>query len=100
MESRWFKRARDGSEQAAYATGFRKAAAPLGGIAYFRVDLAQPTHGQGDYERLCSAGEAFILVAMTRLMVRRLARPWVFSDGLRRSVLGSSKLAMRLATSW
>ena len=28
-----------------------------------------------DYERLCSAGEAFIHVAMTRLMVRRLARP-------------------------
>ncbi len=28
-----------------------------------------------DYERLCSAGEAFIHVAMTRLMVRRLERP-------------------------
>ena len=28
-----------------------------------------------DYERLCSAGEAFIHVAMTRLMVNRLARP-------------------------
>ena len=27
-----------------------------------------------DYERLCSAGEAFIDVAMTRLMVRRLSR--------------------------
>ncbi len=27
-----------------------------------------------DYERLCSAGEAFIYVAMARLMVRRLAR--------------------------
>jgi hypothetical protein len=27
--------------------GFREAAAPLGGRAYFRVDLAQPTHGQG-----------------------------------------------------
>jgi putative transposase len=27
-----------------------------------------------DYERLCSAGEAFAYVAMTRLMVRRLAR--------------------------
>ena len=27
-----------------------------------------------DYERLCSAGEAFIHAAMTRLMVRRLAR--------------------------
>src|SRR5215203_3992015 len=39
-------RAQDGSEQAADATGFREAAAPLGGRAYFRVDLAQPTHGQ------------------------------------------------------
>jgi putative transposase len=27
-----------------------------------------------DYERLCATGEAFIYVAMTRLMVRRLAR--------------------------
>jgi putative transposase len=28
-----------------------------------------------DYERLCSAGEAFIHAVMTRLMVRRFARP-------------------------
>ncbi len=27
-----------------------------------------------DYERLCSIGEAFVYIAMTRLMVRRLAR--------------------------
>jgi putative transposase len=27
-----------------------------------------------DYERLCATGEAFIYVAMTRLMVRWLAR--------------------------
>jgi putative transposase len=27
-----------------------------------------------DYERLCSTGEAFVYAAMTRLMVRRLAR--------------------------
>jgi putative transposase len=27
-----------------------------------------------DYERLCETGESFIYVAMTRLMVRRLAR--------------------------
>ena len=27
-----------------------------------------------DYERLCATAEAFIYVAMTRLMVRRLAR--------------------------
>ena len=27
-----------------------------------------------DYERLCASGEAFVYAAMTRLMVRRLAR--------------------------
>jgi putative transposase len=27
-----------------------------------------------DYERLCTTGEAFVYAAMTRLMVRRLAR--------------------------
>ena len=27
-----------------------------------------------DYERLCATGEAFVYVAMTRLMVRRLVR--------------------------
>ena len=27
-----------------------------------------------DYERLCSTGEAFVYAAMTRLMIRRLAR--------------------------
>jgi putative transposase len=27
-----------------------------------------------DYERLCVTGEAFVYAAMTRLMVRRLAR--------------------------
>jgi len=33
-----------------------------------------------DYERLCETSEAFIYVAMTRLMVRRLARAKPFSD--------------------
>jgi putative transposase len=27
-----------------------------------------------DYEKLCATGEAFVYAAMTRLMVRRLAR--------------------------
>ena len=35
-----------------------------------------------DYERLCATGEAFIHVAMTRLMVRRLASARCFSDSL------------------
>ena len=34
-----------------------------------------------DYERLCATGEAFVYAAMTRVMVRRLARAWVFSNG-------------------
>ena len=36
-----------------------------------------PSHNRRmskDYERLCATGEAFVYVAMTRLMVRRLAR--------------------------
>jgi len=33
-----------------------------------------------DYERLPETGEAFIYVAMSRLMLRRLARSWGFSD--------------------
>ncbi len=32
-----------------------------------------------DYELLCTTSEAFIYVAMIRLMVRRLARPGGFS---------------------
>jgi Protein of unknown function (DUF1232) len=31
--------------------------------------------GSKDYERLCASSEAFVYVAMVRLMVRRLARP-------------------------
>ena len=33
-----------------------------------------------DYERLCATAEAFDYVAMTRLMVRRLARAWDSSN--------------------
>jgi putative transposase len=36
--------------------------------------LGQNRRTSKDYERLCATGEAFIYVAMTRLMVRRLAR--------------------------
>ena len=37
-----------------------------------------------DYERLCATSEALIYVAMTRLMVRRLARAKQFSDTISR----------------
>jgi transposase len=36
--------------------------------------LSQNRRTSRDYERLCTTGEAFIYVAMSRLMVRRLAR--------------------------
>jgi putative transposase len=36
--------------------------------------LSQNRRMSHDYERLCATAEAFIYVAMSRLMVRRLAR--------------------------
>ena len=36
--------------------------------------LGQNRRMSKDYERLCATSEAFVYVAMTRLMVRRLAR--------------------------
>jgi len=39
-----------------------------------------------DYERLSETSEAFIYLAMGRLMVRRLARSWGFSDGFLQQV--------------
>ena len=36
--------------------------------------LSQNRRMSRDYERLCATGEAFVDVAITRLMVRRLAR--------------------------
>ena len=36
--------------------------------------LSQNRRMSKDYERLCATGEAFVYAAMTRLMVRRLAR--------------------------
>ena len=36
--------------------------------------LSQNRRMSKDYERLCASAEAFIYAAMTRLMIRRLAR--------------------------
>ena len=36
--------------------------------------LSQNRRMSKDYERLCATGEAFVYAAMSRLMVRRLAR--------------------------
>jgi hypothetical protein len=56
------------------AEGFPGPAQEVGGGAHLQVDLSQPEDGQKDYERWCATGEAFVYAAMTRLMVRRLAR--------------------------
>jgi putative transposase len=46
--------------------------------------LSQNRRLSKDYERLCAASEAFVYAAMTRLMVRRLARAQDLSDSLSR----------------
>jgi putative transposase len=43
--------------------------------------LRQNRRMSKDYERLCATGETFIYAAMSRLMVRRLARAQLFSIG-------------------
>jgi putative transposase len=43
--------------------------------------LSQSRRLSKDYERLCATSEALIYATMTRLMVRRLAKPRAFSDG-------------------
>jgi putative transposase len=53
--------------------GFVGSPAPLGSGAYLLVALSEQ-EDEKDYERLCASAEAFVYVAMTRLMVRRLAR--------------------------
>ena len=46
----------------------------MGGGADVLLDRPQPTDELRDYERLTETSEAFIYVAMSRLMVKRLAR--------------------------
>jgi Transposase DDE domain len=48
-----------------------------------------------DYERLTATSEAFIYVAMSRLMVRRLARAQLFLDSFGRRILRSWASALR-----
>ena len=46
----------------------------MGGRADDHLDRPQQAHELMDYERLPESAEAFIYVAMSRLMLRRLAR--------------------------
>lgn len=45
--------------------------------------LSQNRRLSKDYERLAETSEALVYVAMTRLMARRLARAWDFSDSFK-----------------
>jgi putative transposase len=54
-------------------TGLSRHPTPLGRRKNVRLVVAQPSAEQ-DYERLCTTSEAWIYVAMIRLMAKRLAR--------------------------
>jgi transposase len=65
---------KDRLAEAHAAEGLSGLAEEVGGGKDVRLALPQSPHEPMDYERLCATGEAFVYVAMTRLMVRRLAR--------------------------
>jgi hypothetical protein len=60
--------------EAVAAEGVCSAAAPLGSGTLLCLDLSQSKDELRDYERLCARGEALVYAAMSRLMLRRLAR--------------------------
>jgi hypothetical protein len=60
----------------------------VGGGMHLRLVKPESPHELRDCERLCATGEAFIYAAMSRLMVRRLARAWDLLDGFSRSIGG------------
>jgi hypothetical protein len=69
------QRGREGGLAQARATaGFRRLATSVGRGEDVFVALSEQEDEPMDYERLAATSEAFIYVAMTRVMVRRLAR--------------------------
>ena len=63
-----------GLAEADAAQGVPCSAPPLGGGAEVFLDRSQQEDELRDYERLCASSEAFVYVAIIRLMVRRLVR--------------------------
>jgi hypothetical protein len=57
------------------AARVRGAAEEVGSGVDDRLDRSEQEDELKDYERLAATSEAFIYVAMSRLMLRRLARP-------------------------
>jgi hypothetical protein len=69
------KRRRAGGLAEAHATArVRRPSSQGGGGADDRLDRPKQEDEPMDYERLAATSEAFIYVAMSRLMLRRLAR--------------------------
>ena len=71
------------ADAAARVCGF---AAQMGGLERTFSWLGQNRRMSKDHERLCATGEALLYAAMTRVMARRLARAWAFSNSLSRQL--------------
>ena len=63
-----------GLAEAHARAGIRRVATSVGRRADVHLDREDQEDELRDYERLTATSEAFIYVAMTRVMVRRLAR--------------------------
>ena len=68
------RRRTDRSREALGAAEVRGSASAVGGGAHLFVVGPEQADELKDYERLAETSEAFVYVAMTRVMVRRLAR--------------------------
>ena len=60
--------------EASATAGISGPPTPLGGGTLIRLDWPQQKDELRDYEKLCATSEAFVYAAMSRLMLRRLAR--------------------------
>jgi hypothetical protein len=60
--------------EASATAGISGPPTPLGGGTLICLDWPQQEDELRDYEKLCATSEAFVYAAMSRLMLRRLAR--------------------------